>query len=379
MPILFVPFIITSLFIFLLLWWYLRHRKKSRYLLQDQTELIPAGVGHEFLKAYRDKKSYLEYQQYFTEVMQRNEVSSIYLVHGTFVGEDPFQIFDLIGHAFPRLSVELINKFKLTTKQTQNLFAKDLGNFTEEHIKYIDIMTAHKFRLHNFIWSSGNNHLARVKGALRLLDQLSQEDEQSRVLLIGHSHAGQLFALISQFINNPKVLTPLNKALENTLDMNEIKQKIKKISKMKFDFVTMGTPKRYQWKLNKQMRLLHFINHRGESVLGGEFSGAIRTHSGDYIQQWGITGSDIRSPISAEHLINLELDKILGEGSNIELLKEKIVLRHRLHEQGFHLLVDYQDNSKYPNFLKTIFGHGVYTKYDYLTFHIDEICKRLYK
>ena len=45
---------------------------------------------------------------------------------------------------------------------------------------------------------------------------------------------------------------------------------------------------------------------------------------------------------------------------------------------GHHYLVDYDDSSKYPNFLGTIFGHGCYTKIKYMKFHLNYICEYFY-
>ncbi len=380
--IIFIPIItatIISIFIVLL---YVRYRKKNKFLLQDQTGLIPANASYEFLDAKEDKSVFKSYNTPLTETLQRHDVSSIYLIHGTFVGNDPFQIIDLLGEAFPKLGTKLISTIKERTKQTQNIFAKDLGNFTDEHVDYIRTMTGNRFNVHNITWSSGNNHLARVKGAIDLIQKLSTESPNSRVLLIGHSHAGQLFALITQLMNNPaleKKLKTITKKIIPDSDWKDINKQIKKMRTLKFDIVTMGTPQRYEWRLSDNIKLLHFINHRGTSVFGGDVKGALNTLDGDYIQQWGIVGSDIVSPLKEEKLINIELDSIFGAGSNLEELRKNIVFRKRLHSEGHHILVNYRDNAKYPNFLLTIFGHGSYTKFGYLGFHFEEICKRLYK
>ena len=61
------------------------------------------------------------------------------------------------------------------------------------------------------IWSSQNNHIGRADGAFRLLVELAElashlaesctsGDPPQRVLLWGHSHAGNLFALLSNLL-----------------------------------------------------------------------------------------------------------------------------------------------------------------------------------
>jgi hypothetical protein len=207
----------------------------------------------------------------------------------------------------------------------------------------------------------------------------NRHQEKKRILLIGHSHAGQIFALLSQILKNRKLKKQILEAFGDTMDIAKIESSLKIVGLLELDIVTLGTPARYKWDTGRKIRLLHFINHRTKDLLGGTFSGATFTRDGDYIQQWGIAGSDMSSLIPFEKDMNEKLDDILGVGNNLEVLRKNILLRRRLHNQGHHFLVDYGDQRSYPNFLKTIFGHGTYTKIIHLKFHFYHIVQRFYK
>lgn len=303
----------------------------------------------------------------------RAGVKSVYLLHGTFVGEDPFHIGGLLERSFPNIKPEVIQKIRKKIKQGQNLMARDLGNFVDEHVAFFQ--STLPCQVHNFSWSSANNHYARLEGCMDLIDHLANRHENNdRVLLIGHSHAGQIFAILTQLFFNEELrakaqeIFPHKKLLEN----------LAKIQSLQFDFVTLGTPARYPWYLGENMNLLHIINHRGRDLLGGSFKDAVFTRKGDYVQQWGIAGSDLKAQEAEAQRINKSLEPFLGAGANLEILRKRIPTKNRLHADGFHLLVDYGDNSRFPNFVKTAFGHGTYTRLKYMPFLIEVIREKFY-
>jgi hypothetical protein len=84
------------------------------------------------------------------------------------------------------------------------------------------------------------------------------------------------------------------------------------------------------------------------------------------------------SPVEKQRKINSELDIFLGKGMDRSIFKSRVVHKKRLHNKGHHFLVDYGDNGKLPNFLLTIFGHGIYTKLDLLKFHFVFIFDHFY-
>jgi hypothetical protein len=367
------------------LFFYKKIRNKNQ-LLRGTISPTPPNADYQFINNERflDKVHSKENPDEIRiegRILSNAKIQSIYLIHGTFVGNDPFQIISLIEHNFPSLNPKVITGIQKGTREMGSLIAKDLGNFITEHNDVLKEITLGKIDIFNFTWSSGNNHLARVNGCTELIKDIYDQHKYrgERVLLIGHSHAGQLFALMTQLVNDKKLKNKLFVLLErhNLLPPN-MNVMIEHISSLNLDFVTLGTPARYEWRLNSKMRLLHFINHRASDTLGGSFKGVLNTKDGDYIQQWGVAGSDMKSPIIKEQAINLELDDFFGPGSNIELLKKNIQLRKRLHNHGHHLLVNYGDNGKFPNFGQTCFGHGQYTKLSYFNFQLYQINKFFY-
>lgn len=316
------------------------------------------------------------------ELLAKTSISSAYFVHGTFVGNDPFNIVDYIESILPKFTLGLLTKIRIGIRKSANIIVRDIGNFTTEYEEVFKNITHNKINTIEFTWSSANNHIARVKAAIDLIENLytNHPDSNARVLLVGHSHAGQVFSLVTKIINNKKFRHNLEKILESNEYLEKLhEEKINHLSQMSLDFVTFGTPVRYTWELNKKNNLIHFINHRGDTPFGGDFKGLFNTSSGDYIQQWGTAGSDLFSLNKRDELTNKQLDSLLGTGRNIHELRENISKKNRLHNEGMHLLVDYGDNSYFPNFIKTAFGHGVYTKIKFLTFHLLMINKYIYQ
>ena len=312
------------------------------------------------------------------EVLLNSNISDIFLVHGTFVGDDPFDIVSLLTQVLPKKYHFIETKLKSYLKKSQDFFAKDLGNFSKEHSHLILSMCTGRIKPHLVYWSSGNHHLARFKGALSLIEKLTHADGKN-ILLIGHSHAGQIFALLSRFLSDPSEFKYLLQRLEYEAEQIEFYLKaLKEIKDYKLDIVTLGSPARYKWYQYSKIRLLHIINHRGQDYRGGDFAGAVFTRSGDYVQQWGIEGSDIRAASKVEQDKNIILSEFLGESSHLQKLKEGLRAKNRLHNLGDHLLVDFGDDALYPNFFRTILGHGCYTKIKHFKLILNLVIQKLY-
>lgn len=383
----FIFFGIFFILFFLVIIWLIFYLYK-RYCLpktfnQDFSQLLPKKATYEFVT----EKTVLNYRVNSTLKIPeqfKNNIQAIYLVHGTFVGEDPWHLVQLISTILPEQADNFVGKFKYAIKQGQDFFTQDTGNFTEKHIGILSKAFGENIQVINFHWSSGNHHYARVKGMIELIKQICISQAQGdRILLIGHSHASQLFALLTQLLGNPNFMEIMNKYFSDQIDKKELVAVTKKCQSLSFDFVTLGAPPRYSWALNSKMRLIHFINHRNSSdsraFQGGSPSGVLTTRDGDYIQQWGVAGSDFFSPIEKERIINKELDYYFDSGIDRKIFRERIKLKKRLHNEGHHFLVDYGDQGRVPNFIKTIFGHGVYTKVEFLGFHLSIIGKYFYQ
>ena len=308
-------------------------------------------------------------------------IKHIYFIHGTFVGDDPFDILSFIGKAFPSLSEAFIGKVKQQIKSGQNLIARELGNFHPNLILRLREICPNDIEFENFTWSSSNHHIARLKGTIQLMRSISfRTSPGERILLYGHSHAGQLFTLMSQLCSKSTISQQLKALLlKEEISQKELVSLVTECKNRRIDFVTLGTPVRYPWDVKSfpRSKLLHFINHRGATPTGGGLMSSLTTKTGDYIQQWAVAGSDSRAPIKSDQRMNDELDLILGTGSDIKLLQRNIKFRKRLHDHGEHYLVDFKDNSKVPNSFLTIFGHGVYTRKNQMLWIINRSLDKL--
>ncbi|MBL6988837.1 MAG: hypothetical protein ISR65_03630 [Bacteriovoracaceae bacterium] len=316
--------------------------------------------------------------------MKAGGVTDVLFVHGTFVGDDPFDIVHLIHSVIPALGDTASNYLKAGIKNSNNLWAKDLGNFTSEYLSLFKEATQNYFLVDSFDWSGANHHLARLKASVDLVKKISSlinnsSGAQKKFLIIGHSHAGALFALLTQALSSKRCMNNfinvLNKAGH---DISKLREDIALMSHHKYDIVTLGTPPRYPFAISHQIRILHMINHRGEKPIGGSLLGVLNTRDGDYIQQWGIAGSDIISALGIDRQLNGELVSCLGEGADLNFWMQNMKHQRRLHDQGHHLLIDYKNSSSIPNCLLTIFGHGVYTKYNSMLFNTQQITNHFY-
>jgi len=320
--------------------------------------------------------------------MAASRVRLVYFVHGTFVGNDPLGVAAMLSQVMPGVAKGLGKKLQLLSKRQSDALAKDLGNYLNPYVElYQTALAADTLRAINFGWSSANHHVARLRGALELAVQLQRDKDEyhlgpmDRVLLHGHSHAGQLFALLTQLIEHPPLRKELAPAFEKLGFLPDLlRETFRTIAGMPIDFVTFGTPPRYRWYLSPSSRLLHFINHRGDDARGPGIEGILHTRGGDYIQQYGISGTDWQPTSKRERELNRQLDRYLGVGTSLRQWQENAGFRMRTHATGLNLLVDYRDGAKLvmPNAIKTFFGHGVYTRYDAMLYNSRKIVEYFY-
>ncbi len=131
-----------------------------------------------------------------------------------------------------------------------------------------------------------------------------------------------------------------------------------------------------------------------------DIDGFLSTRDGDYVQQWGTEGTDL--PQSGFSELNNELDRILldkGQFSRSELKSEfisKLEDKRRKEPLDYNgnnitetFLVDYQDQDDrsplerflefdgVPHCIKTLFGHGIYTRKKTMLFNTKHIVSNL--
>ena len=332
------------------------------------------------------------------DILKKNNVRQVLLVHGTFAGNDALGLFSLLEPIEQKLtkSTFITDKLKSHGKSLLDHLAKDIGNYTPEYEKTFSNALDHGITCKLFTWGSGNFHLARLKGTVELAQELANIItrnkilETERILLQGHSHAGQLFALLTTFLENSEKAQQLYEIMDKSKHLgkrDELLGNLEKIKMVNLDIVTFGTPVRYSWGEYTKYRLIAIVNHRSPVNIDGLLS----TRDGDYVQQWGAEGTDVLPPDEKD--LNDKFDAILDKGRDIPALIDSLehTDRKQPHDAngrtvGKTLLVDYKDNASsllehldITHCVKTLFGHGVYTETRAMLFNTDIIVENLYK
>ena len=321
------------------------------------------------------------------ESLRNNNVRQILLVHGTFTGDDALGLI----HLLDPINITFADLLRKKSRDLINRLAQSVGNYTSDYAG--NLGTASNIPCELFVWAGGNYHHARIQGTLDLAQYIAtkiNEDnilDNERLLILGHSHAGQLFALLTSFLAEDEQSQSLYQIMEMLEKFSGEKSKLIKnlkiIKKINLDFVTFGTPVRYSWGKYKKSRLMAVVNHRSKVRL----SGILSTRDGDYVQQWGVEGTDMLS--------NEEFDTTLDKGKDISLLRANLEREKRREPKYINgdpvtetCLVNYLDNSGFPLFflnplsvphcIKTLFGHGVYTQEHTMLFNLSIIVNKWY-
>ncbi len=339
-------------------------------------------------------------------------VAAVYCVHGTFAGNDVLGLLTELSRFTPRLSKSL----RRLGKRTVDLIAGETGNYTPGYVvamqENLSAGAGRTIPIQLFNWSSQNNHIGRADGAICLFAELARfaetisEDEYSqseppRILLWGHSHAGNVFALLTNLLGSDAPARDqffeaarsfYRPWLRRETDM-PVWQHVQKllgdaahpIRRLAIDVVTFGTPIRYGWNSAGYSKLLHFVHHRPcvgapEYQAPGpiELRRLLKAADGDYVQQIGIAGTNLMpNPFAVRTLIaDWRLDKFLEYNVEKEGVLARIRHRTRVPDEGTTLLVDYRGiESGIHNHLA---GHALYTRRQWLPFHCQEVAQRLY-
>lgn len=331
-------------------------------------------------------------------------VGCLYLVHGTFAGVDATGLLTELGRWFPAAE-QALGRWG---KQLFDALAGDLGNYTRGYAQRLaeglsggGSAAGPDVRL--FHWSSENHHLGRAGGAVRLIDELAsrQPPPGTRMLLWGHSHAGNVFALATHLLaGEPKCAARFFRAARwhyrwrwtGTVDrpvwrrvQTLLRDDPRPLAGHPLDLVTFGTPIRYGWDERGCDNLLHFVHHRpvpGMPPYRAKFpptlDEVLRAAGGDYVQQLGIAGTNTPPGILAwrSWLADRRLHALLqGEGSSRDLLS-RLALGQRVADAGTTLLVDYGPIA--GSVAQHAAGHAVYTQEAWMLFHAEQIAQRLY-
>lgn len=335
--------------------------------------------------------------------LRRAGVGTMELAHGTFVGREVFGLTAGIGQWLPDRGERLGQ----AVKQLVDALTGDVGNYPPDYARLlaqaIDADREPAMLVRLFLWSGDNNHLARADAAVRLIDELLALDVPAdrRILLWGHSHAGNVFALVTQLLSGdrtrlrrffraarPYYRWPFFRRPDapHWLRVRKLLRRTKTIPlRDRLDIVTFGTPVRYAWNMQGCSRLLHFVHHvpaeglpayragfppSTEAILGG--------HRGDFVQQLGIAGTNMMPGLLTWRacLADWRLGRLLQPGLRARGVWRYLSAGRRVPDEGQTLLVDYQQQ---PGPLaQHLAGHALYTRKEWLLFHAEEAVRRLY-
>jgi len=349
----------------------------------------------------------------FSRLHMDLQVDHVILVHGTFMGDDPFAIAETLraisesAPAFKKPIDALALRIQQYTKPLTDRVTGDVGNYTAEFRDAFQQLVGDDPAVHlmNPTWSGQNHHLARADLAVRLmclLDDLRPEPHQ-RVLLWGHSHAGNGFAILSNLLANDRA------AVSRFFDAASISephwQRAASILQdapsphpwsQSLLIAAFGTPVRYGWDTggyNKLVQILHHRNYDKDNPVVTKtlyppysFGDMVSATYGDWVQAFGIAGTDTTVPTAGKSLE--QLAKVLEAGLTEPEhgLDTKFILSSRVrnvcarwktgtrcHTDGLNLLVEYEPSGRLSLVIpieESLFGHAVATAINWLPAHV---------
>ncbi|MDF2698287.1 MAG: hypothetical protein K0S65_6670 [Labilithrix sp.] len=314
------------------------------------------------------------------------DVVAVVFVHGTFTGTDPLSAYGLVERVLPSgIGAYVARTLRQKTRWTMERLLGDLGNFGPTYVRLFEEALrprGDRIPCTDFVWSSENHHVGRLEGALGLVRVLATHAElgdrvhdasSRRILVIGHSHAAQLFALVTQLLARSIATEAiLDIARARGLDVGALETDLARLQGSRWerptigvDFVTFGAPNRYAWASVPNVRALHVI-----AVPPGGAAG-----EGDWIRRLAVEGSDFPPLGSEDRRINAALAGALGHGG-FAPGKVASALRGEvgLPANGEVAFVEYDQRG----LLASGLGHGAYTRLDAMLFHARLVADRLY-
>jgi hypothetical protein len=336
------------------------------------------------------------------ERLRQAGVERLVLVHGTFRGDDALGVVRAIERIVPSAA----GRLRLMSQEVVERTARHVGNYSREYARRMGELVGsdrHDIRVSRFVWSGENHHVGRADGAVRLIDHLLADPptRQARVLLWGHSHAGNLFALMTNLLAGPRpAVDAFFRTCEPLFCSTQVcraeRERWKRVRHWllderdrgdgpQLDIVTFGTPIRYGWETRGYHKLLHFVHHRpldGWPVYRARFPFSwddVRTaRSGDYLHQLGIAGTDFPPSLVNWRALVVErrLRELLQAGHRRRDLVQRLKYGVRVADEGTVLLVDYPNDDRHLR--EQLLGHGIYTSPAWLTYHLDQVVNRFY-
>ncbi|MEY3459345.1 MAG: hypothetical protein RL215_2502 [Planctomycetota bacterium] len=360
-------------------------------------------------------------ERMFSGLHERHRVSRVVLVHGTFMGDDPVGLsatLHALADSLP-LGASILRQvsehLRERTQPAVTRLVRDLGNFTTEFRDLFQHLVGDDplVEFPSSAWSGENHHYARADLAVALLEQMLARPvpEGQRILLWGHSHAGNAFAILSNLLANDRAAVDAFFAaggVRTSACWRSVHEQLRRAATphplaRQLIMATFGTPVRYGWDTAGYAALIHLNFHRvfnpnapaqakpvypfhaPSEILSGEW--------GDWVQTFAIAGTDTSSlpAISANRQLGqlLESGLSLTDPSQLPLtlrLMPRGGIRDlcarwqhgvRCHSDGLNLLVDYEPSGDriFPNrpLESAVMGHGVATSIRWLPAHLQQV------
>lgn len=364
------------------------------------------------------------------ETLRRLRVRHWFLVHGTFVGDDPFGVaakLDELTDSVTLMLRPLVKKMAMESwgrvlrginQRLGDRMMGETGSFRDDYLDDArSLLKTDEIKIDRFDWSSGNDHLARADAAVRLFNRLADlpiDSTTDRLLLWGHSHAGNVFALLTNLLANDRESINAFFAAAGRIraERADWKQAAERLAAAPSPhplakalcLVTFGTPIRYGWDRDGYSKLLHIVQHRPVSgptdwlakpALPQSLEDVLKAKHGDWVQSFGVAGTDL-PPVDREmreaHRALGEVLEVgvnepeIGQNSLLEHLPEAARVRVREKLKDFLVLLErLRCGPRVPadGDAAWLFdygaeeteklGHGVYTKRAWLPFHATRV------
>ena len=378
--------------------------KGNRFRHQAYTDAPPKAKHHVLTPGTPPPVGSSEFRRRMEEVgaaLRAGGVTAVYLADGSCVGPDARRVLARIARAFPSAGPvfrRLIRRAGLAPKFVH--YSEGYARLFESALNPPGVS---RIPVRLFEWSNENHHLGRADGAVRLVHRLASLDPQRRhrVLLWGHGHAGNVFALATNLLGGD------GDAIGRFFDAADVYYRwplarcvdipfwyrVRKLllgrgrlpADVKLDFATFGTPVRYGWESTAYGRLVHFVHRRvaeGQPVHQAPFppevDEVVEAAAGDYVQQLAVAGTNLRPAIVAwrARLADRRLGCLLERDLDGQDPLDRFRAGTIIPEEGTTLLVDY--GLPQGGLDEHHAGHAVYTRPQWLLFHAEEVAEQLY-
>jgi hypothetical protein len=309
-----------------------------------------------------------------------SDVRAVVFVHGTFAGDDPISIARFARTALGEDAERVLRRF---FKTKLDAWLGDAANYPPEYVRLFESAIGGAIPCVPFVWSSENHHIGRAIAAVRLVRFLASlaplDDRPKRVLLFGHSHAGQVFAMATHLLeggDGARAIAEAARACGEPID--DLDACIRRARKLSLDVATFGAPARYAWAASPRVRSMHVIHRRAPGRRVKSLRAFFRGDDHDGVQWLGTTGSDIPPISTRERRASKQLDGAFDAGLNPKAWVASVTQASHLPIEGHTVLVDYAGAHVARGAPKTLFGHAAYTRFEAMLFNARLVVDHFY-